>query len=105
MSTTHHGMTGPLTGPITRRTLLAGATAVAATVVTGGTAHASDGQVPSLWREFRRTPFTHPQIPYVGRAGAARIRRLPVVADVRAYGAGADGVPDCAPASNRALAA
>ncbi|MFG2969124.1 glycosyl hydrolase family 28-related protein [Streptomyces sp. NPDC048288] len=98
MSTAHHGMT--------RRTLLAGATAVAATAVAGGgTAHASDNQVPTLWREFTRTPFTHPQIPYVGRAGAARIRRLPVVADVRAYGAVADGVTDCAPAINRAIAA
>ncbi|MFF4311719.1 glycosyl hydrolase family 28-related protein [Streptomyces sp. 900105755] len=107
MSTTHHDVTAGMT----RRTLLlAGATAVAATAVAGGTAHASDGsasdgQVPSLWREFRRTPFTHPQIPYVGRAGAARIRRLPVVADVRAYGAVADGVTDCAPAINRAIAA
>ncbi|MEU1160346.1 glycosyl hydrolase family 28-related protein [Streptomyces sp. NPDC005921] len=98
MSTAHHGMT--------RRTLLAGATAVAATAVAGGgTAHASDIQVPSLWREFTRTPFTHPQIPYVGRAGAARIRRLPMVVDVRAYGAVADGVTDCAPAINRAIAA
>ncbi|WP_254646590.1 glycoside hydrolase family 55 protein [Streptomyces sp. GbtcB6] len=99
MSTTHHdhGMT--------RRSLLAGATAVAATAVAGGTARASDAEVPSLWREFTRTPFTHPQIPYIGRAGAARIRRLPVVADVRAYGAVADGVTDCAPAINRAIAA
>ena len=24
---------------------------------------------PPLWREFTATPFTHPQIPYVGRAG------------------------------------
>ncbi|MFF7471109.1 glycosyl hydrolase family 28-related protein [Streptomyces sp. NPDC008092] len=102
MSTTHHGVTA---AGMTRRTLLAGATAVAAAAVTGGTAHASDGQVPSLWREFTRTPFTHPQIPYVGRAGAARVRRLPVVADIRAYGAVADGVTDCAPAINRAIAA
>ncbi|MEU2775155.1 glycosyl hydrolase family 28-related protein [Streptomyces sp. NPDC007162] len=98
MSTAHHGMT--------RRTLLAGATAVATTAVAGaGTAHASDAHVPGLWREFTRTPFTHPQIPYVGRAGAARIRRLPVVTDVRAHGAVADGVTDCAPAINRAIAA
>ncbi|GGN25874.1 glycosyl hydrolase family 28-related protein [Streptomyces fuscichromogenes] len=101
MSTTHHGTAVGMT----RRALLAGATAVAATTVAGGTAHATDGQVPSLWREFTRTPFTHPQIPYVGRAGAARIRRLPVVADIRAYGAVADGVTDCAPAINRAIAA
>ncbi|MGW5655885.1 glycosyl hydrolase family 28-related protein [Streptomyces humi] len=123
MSTAHQDTTDGMT----RRTLLAGATAVAATTVTGaGTAHASDAHVPSsdadvlssgahvapadahtpsLWREFTRTPFTHPQIPYVGRAGAARIRRLPVVADVRAFGAVADGVTDCAPAINRAIAA
>ncbi|MFE3161809.1 glycosyl hydrolase family 28-related protein [Streptomyces sp. NPDC059224] len=104
MSTAHHGMT--------RRSLLTGATAVAATAVAGApgrasaaTAGASGGEVPSLWREFTRTPFTHPQIPYIGRAGAARIRRPPVVADVRAYGAVADGVTDCAPAINRAIAA
>ncbi|RPE42823.1 pectate lyase-like protein [Streptomyces sp. Ag109_O5-1] len=107
MSTAHQGMTNGMT----RRTLLAGATAVAAATVTAGTArasegvHASGGQVPSLWREFTCTPFTHPQIPFIGRAGAARIRRLPVVADVRAYGAVADGVTDCAPAINRAIAA
>ncbi|MFK0111171.1 glycosyl hydrolase family 28-related protein [Streptomyces sp. NPDC091217] len=111
MSTAHQGMTNGTNNGVTRRTLLAGATAVAAATVTGGTAHASDGvhasdgQVPSLWREFTRTPFTHPQIPYIGRAGAARVRRLPVVADVRAYGAVADGVTDCAPAINRAIAA
>ncbi|MGW1873869.1 glycosyl hydrolase family 28-related protein [Streptomyces sp. NPDC001975] len=104
MNSAHHGMT--------RRSLLAGATAVAATAVVGiparasaTTVGASGGEVPSLWREFTHTPFTHPQIPYVGRAGAARIRRLPVVADVRAYGAVADGVTDCAPAINRAIAA
>ncbi|WP_245883136.1 glycoside hydrolase family 55 protein [Streptomyces hyaluromycini] len=106
MSTTHHDHDHGMT----RRSLLAGATAVAATAVAatagaGGTARASDAEVPSLWREFTRTPFTHPQIPYIGRAGAARIRRLPVVADVRAYGAVADGVTDCAPAINRAIAA
>lgn len=115
MSTAHQGTAGGTSNGVangmTRRTLLAGATAVAAATVTGGTArasdgvHASDGQVPSLWREFTRTPFTHPQIPYIGRAGVARVRRLPVVADVRAYGALADGVTDCAPAINRAIAA
>ncbi|MCG7210374.1 glycosyl hydrolase family 28-related protein [Streptomyces arenae] len=109
MSTAHQDTTDGMT----RRTLLAGATAVAAATVTGaGTAHASDAHAPSsdahapsLWREFTRTPFTHPQIPYVGRAGAVRVRRLPVVADVRAFGAVADGVTDCAPAINRAIAA
>ncbi|MFB0620919.1 glycosyl hydrolase family 28-related protein [Streptomyces sp. AGS-58] len=91
---------------LTRRTLLAGATAVALGAATG-TAHAAE--VPPLWQEFRRTPFTHPQIPYVGRsgcrAGATRLPRPPVVADVTAFGAVADGTADCAPAINRALAA
>ncbi|MFF3312649.1 glycosyl hydrolase family 28-related protein [Streptomyces sp. NPDC002952] len=111
---------------ITRRSLLGGATAVAAAAVTGGTATAAPsdaaagpapggapaptpGQVPAIWREFARTPFTHPQIPYVGRAGqragAARFPRRPVVADVRDHGAVADGTTDCAPAINRAIAA
>jgi pectate lyase-like protein len=107
-------------GP-TRRALLGSATAVAAgavtSTVTGGPAAAATegvtgsltGQVPALWREFTRTPFTHPQIPYVGRAGqragAAHFPRRPVVADVRAYGATADGSADSAPAINRAVAA
>ncbi|MFC8197521.1 glycosyl hydrolase family 28-related protein [Streptomyces sp. NPDC057298] len=117
---------------ITRRTLLGSATAVAAVAATGSPARAATsrpdtatvwdngprartgpgagpGQVPGLWREFTRTPFTHPQIPYVGRAGhragAAHFPRRPVVADVRAYGARADGSADSAPAINRAIAA
>nr|WP_189186485.1 glycosyl hydrolase family 28-related protein [Streptomyces albiflavescens] len=103
---------------ITRRRLLGSATAVAAVAVTGGTTTAAaspvqgaqQGQVPALWHEFTRTPFTHPQIPYIGRSGrgggAARLPRRPVVADVRDYGAVADdGTTDCAPAINRAIAA
>ncbi|MFI1166010.1 glycosyl hydrolase family 28-related protein [Streptomyces sp. NPDC020801] len=99
---------------ISRRLLLGSAIAVAATTVTGGPAAATGpcpdrGQVPPLWREFTRTPFTHPQIPYVGRAGrrggASRFPRRPVVADVTHYGAVADGTTDCAPAINRAIAA
>ncbi|WP_345124611.1 glycosyl hydrolase family 28-related protein, partial [Streptomyces chiangmaiensis] len=68
------------------------------------------GEVPLLWHEFVRTPFTHPQIPYIGRAGcrggAAHFPfpRRPVVADVTAYGAVPDGTTDCAPAINRAIA-
>ncbi|MFC9092300.1 glycoside hydrolase family 55 protein [Streptomyces sp. NPDC057072] len=66
------------------------------------------GEVPLLWREFVRTPFTHPQIPYIGRAGygrgATRFPRRRVVADVTAYGAVPDGTTDCAPAINRAVA-
>ena len=110
MGNAHHGMT--------RRSLLTGATAVAAAVATGTPALAvpsNGGQVPALWREFTRTPFTHPQIPYVGRAGyrggTARFPRRPVsaavadVRDVRDYGAVADGTTDSAPAINRAIAA
>ncbi|MER5503780.1 glycosyl hydrolase family 28-related protein [Streptomyces sp. NPDC002766] len=100
---------------LSRRTLLGTATAVALGAVTGTAAAvtppaaASQGQVPTLWREFTRAPFTHPQIPYVGRAGcrrgAARLPRRPSVADIRDYGAVPDGVTDCAPAINRAVAA
>lgn len=108
--TAHHGTADGLT----RRGLLVGATAVAAAAVTttpalAAPAGGTDGQVPALWREFTRTPFTHPQIPYVGRAGrgggAARFPRRPVAADVRDYGAVPDGATDCAPAINRAIAA
>ncbi|MFE2743936.1 glycosyl hydrolase family 28-related protein [Streptomyces scopuliridis] len=100
-----------------RRTVLGTAVAVAATagaMATGlaGTAAAGERRPPrtsALWREFAESPYTHPQIPYVGRAGSrAGARRLPryrVVADVRAYGAKGDGSVDDAPAINRALAA
>ncbi|MGW2514526.1 glycosyl hydrolase family 28-related protein [Streptomyces scopuliridis] len=100
-----------------RRTVLGTAVAVAATagaMATGlaGTAAAGERRPPrtsALWREFAESPYTHPQIPYIGRAGSrAGARRLPryrVVADVRAYGAKGDGSVDDAPAINRALAA
>lgn len=60
---------------LSRRSLLACAIAVAAAAATGTTTAAatpSRGQVPVLWHEFVRAPFTHPQIPYVGRAGHRR---------------------------------
>ncbi|MEU5047342.1 glycosyl hydrolase family 28-related protein, partial [Streptomyces griseorubiginosus] len=89
---------------MTRRSLLGSAAAVA---LTAGTASAA-GATP-LWREYSRTPFTHPQIPYVGRtgchAGAERFPRRRVVADIRDFGAVADGSTDAAPAINRAIAA
>lgn len=77
---------------------------------TTGTAHAAPAtEVPPLWREFTRTSFTHPQIPYVGRAGyragAPRFPRRPVVADIRDFGAAPDGTTDSAPAINRAIGA
>ncbi|WP_234357773.1 glycoside hydrolase family 55 protein, partial [Streptomyces puniciscabiei] len=97
---------------LTRRTLLAGATA-AALGATAGTARAAEasppGQVPDIWREFTRAPLTHPQIPYVGRAGyrggASRFPRPRHFADVTDYGAVPDGTTDCAPAINLAVAA
>lgn len=119
---------------VSRRVLLGSAIAVAAVAATGTTATAAatgttaaaaatgttataaartgsgpSGEVPSLWHEFTRAPYTHPQIPYVGRSGyrggAARFPRRPVVADVRDHGAVADGTTDSAPAINRAIAA
>ncbi|MBL1109459.1 hypothetical protein JK361_33605 [Streptomyces sp. 5-8] len=100
---------------LTRRTLLAGASAMALGA-TAGRAAATDvaatdaaAGIPTLWKEFRRTPLTHPQIPYIGRAGyrggATRFPRRRVVADVTDHGAVADGTTDCAPAINRAIAA
>ncbi|MFF8574297.1 glycosyl hydrolase family 28-related protein [Streptomyces sp. NPDC015408] len=109
-----HGGAGGCAGPVTRRGLLGGAAVVAAGAVAGAAppalaaAGAAPGVVPPLWREFARSPFTHPQIPFVGLAGclggAARLPRRPVVADVRDFGAVTDGTTDCAPAINRALA-
>ncbi|MFE9999587.1 glycosyl hydrolase family 28-related protein [Streptomyces avermitilis] len=111
---------------VSRRVLLGSAIAVAAVAATGTTATAAartaaaraaaartgsgpSGEVPTLWHEFTRTPYIHPQIPYVGRSGhrrgAARFPRRPVVADVRDHGAVADGTTDSAPAINRAIAA
>lgn len=96
---------------ISRRTLLGSATAVAAVCVTGGTASAAARTSPAspLWAEFRRDPYDHPQIPYVGRAGrrggAEHFPRRPVRANVLAYGADPDGSADSAPAINRAVAA
>ncbi|MFF2330082.1 MULTISPECIES: glycosyl hydrolase family 28-related protein [unclassified Streptomyces] len=64
-----------------------------------------------LWREFAAAPFTHPQIPFIGRAGYRGGRDLPrrtdrgFVADVRSYGAKPDNSADAAPAINRAIAA
>lgn len=62
-----------------------------------------------LWREFEAAPDTHPQIPFVGRAGqragARELPAYPVVADVAEFGARGDGATDDAPAINRALEA
>ncbi|MFJ8827346.1 glycosyl hydrolase family 28-related protein [Streptomyces sp. NPDC102467] len=99
---------------LSRRGVLGGAIAVTAAAVTGigagtGAAAASTGQVPKIWREFTKNPFTHPQIPYVGRAGhrtgRPRSGRPGRVFRAEYYGAVADGTTDSAPAINRALAA
>ncbi|MFF5277522.1 glycosyl hydrolase family 28-related protein [Streptomyces sp. NPDC000133] len=109
-------------GNISRRGLLGSAVAVAAAAATGvmgaGSAraatqgaqggHASGGVTP-LWREFAATPFTHAQVPFIGRAGYRGGSDLPrhrkVVANVLHYGAEPDGSADAAPAINRAIAA
>jgi hypothetical protein len=74
----------------------------------GGGQAVGDGHQPSgLWAEFKATPYTHPQIPYVAKAGfddgSSHFPRHPVRANVLRYGALADGSADAAPAINRAL--
>ncbi|MDT9693322.1 glycosyl hydrolase family 28-related protein [Streptomyces sp. P9(2023)] len=100
---------------ISRRQFVGGAVAVGAAVTTATTtgfapsasAHTRP-RTAALWDEFADAPYTHPQIPYVGRAGArrgaTRLSRPPVVANVLTYGAAPDGSADSAPAINRALA-
>ena len=104
---------------LTRRGLLGGAIAVAAVAVSGGTGAAASAaprgtsasrprQTSALWREFARTPYTHPQIPYVGRAGQrAGATAFPATGWWRtsATTARSDGSADAAPAINRAIAA
>ncbi|QQC90071.1 glycosyl hydrolase family 28-related protein [Streptomyces alfalfae] len=98
-----------------RRRVLGGAMAVAAATTGAGTARATaagpgegPAQTPSIWREFTRAPYTHPQIPYIGHAGY-RTGRHPFprprrVFDTRHYGLRPGGAADAAPAINRALA-
>ncbi|MFI1890121.1 glycosyl hydrolase family 28-related protein [Streptomyces jumonjinensis] len=112
--------------PLARRTLLGGATAVATAWITGGgPAAAAARTVPgpagrpgpvarptpaaapvssALWREYLRTPFTHPQIPFVGRAGSRSRARRPCTVRALEYGADPSGSTDSAPALNRAIA-
>ncbi|MCX5532225.1 glycoside hydrolase family 55 protein [Streptomyces sp. NBC_00006] len=113
---------------LSRRGVLGGAIAVAAAAVTGTRAFAADAtqvpntaaqvpgvasqvsnaatQVPDIWGEFARAPYTHPQIPYIGRAGSRHRpgQRPGRTLRPESYGARADGRTDCAPAINRALA-
>ncbi|MFJ5849576.1 glycosyl hydrolase family 28-related protein [Streptomyces sp. NPDC092903] len=127
------------TGNISRRGLLGSAVAVAAAAATGaagigtafaapregsatgfptgsatGSATRAGGGRPQhtpLWREFTETPLTHPQIPFVGRAGYRGGADLPrhtghgFTANVLHYGARPDNSVDAAPAINRAIAA
>ncbi|MFD9501156.1 glycosyl hydrolase family 28-related protein [Streptomyces sp. NPDC060035] len=77
---------------------------------TGAAGARTHGSSP-LWREFTAAPFTHPQVPFIGRAGyrsgsdLPRRATRPFVADVLTYGARPDGSTDAAPAINRAIAA
>ncbi|WP_406452975.1 glycoside hydrolase family 55 protein [Streptomyces sp. NBC_00876] len=105
-----------------RRGLLGSAVAVAAAAATGtpggGTALAATGspatgsrpQLTPLWREFAAAPLTHPQIPFIGRAGYRGGSDLPrrtghgFTANVLHYGAKPDNSADAAPAINRAIA-
>lgn len=109
-----------------RRGLLGSAVAVAVAAATGtlggGTAFAASGgtgapvggrpPLSPLWREFTAAPFTHPQIPFIGRAGYRGGSALPrprtghgFTANVLHYGARPDNSADAAPAINRAIAA
>lgn len=97
---------------ISRRQFVGGAVAVGVAATTG---FRPAGPTP-LWKECADSPYTHPQIPYVGRAGAhggaTRRARPPVVANVLSYGAAPDARrgatdvhgADSAAAINRALA-
>ncbi|MET9436279.1 glycosyl hydrolase family 28-related protein [Streptomyces sp. NPDC006551] len=91
-----------------RRQFVSGAVAVAAAATTTGFAPEPVTSASTLWKEFEAAPYTHPQIPYVGRAGARRgatvLARPRVVTDVLSHGATPDGSADSAPAFNRALA-
>ncbi|MFF5976706.1 glycosyl hydrolase family 28-related protein [Streptomyces sp. NPDC012769] len=93
---------------LSRRQFVGGAAAVTAATTTGFRP-APRTPYASLWEEYVNAPYTHPQIPYVGFAGAhggaARLPRPPVVANALAHGATPDGSADSAPAINRALAA
>ncbi|MFG3254388.1 hypothetical protein [Streptomyces sp. NPDC048172] len=80
---------------LTRRQALGTAIATAGATL-AGTATATARS--SLWQEFTAHPYTHPQIPYIGRAGARqKAGRGPTIV-VRHPGKG-----DAAPAINRAL--
>ncbi|MCX2184274.1 glycoside hydrolase family 55 protein [Streptomyces sp. SKN60] len=96
-------------GRLSRRQFVGGAIGVAAAAATATTVTGFAAPPASLWEEYLDAPYTHPQIPYVGSAGAhggaARLPRPPVVANVLTYGATPDGSTDSAPAFNRALAA
>ncbi|MFE7134212.1 glycosyl hydrolase family 28-related protein [Streptomyces sp. NPDC057638] len=97
--------------PLGRRVLLGGATAVVATWVGGPGAraagapvtHVARRPVTALWDEYRRTPYRHPQIPYVGRAGSHGRRRQARWVSAHDFGAVNDGSADAAPAINRAI--
>ncbi|RMI42058.1 glycosyl hydrolase family 28-related protein [Streptomyces triticirhizae] len=102
---------------ISRRTLLGGAASLTAAVGVGamtsvgaralGAGAVGSTDAAALWAEYVADPYRHPQIPYVGRAGAfGGARELPrpdVVANALDFGADPEGAADAAPAIQAAL--
>lgn len=86
--------------------LVAGAAATHASAG-AGTARANRASAAAgLWEEFQSAPFTHPQIPYVARAGFLGGEAPPwpaAKANVRDHGAVGDGSADDAGAINKAI--
>ncbi|GHE69570.1 hypothetical protein GCM10018785_42630 [Streptomyces longispororuber] len=107
------GASGPAAAAAGARARASGRTAAgvrAAGSTTAGVGTATAGsRGAALWREYARAPYTHPQIPYVARAGCRRgAHRLPrpgPVVAARRYGVRPGTGEDAAPALNRALAA
>ncbi|MFB9905010.1 glycosyl hydrolase family 28-related protein [Allokutzneria oryzae] len=93
---------------LSRRTFLSGGLAAAVGYhLLPAPASAAPAPESPLWREFVRTPYTHPQIPNVSFAGyryGAEPPRGPVRANVLSYGAKRDGSADSASAINQAIA-
>ncbi|TWP53085.1 hypothetical protein FKR81_08370 [Lentzea tibetensis] len=88
-----------------RQFLLATGAAFLGTSVFATPAQA-ESATATLWQEFVKNPYNHPQIPNVAYAGyrtGERLPRRPVLANVLAFGAKRDGSADAAPAINRAI--
>ncbi|GLZ31499.1 hypothetical protein Lesp02_36870 [Lentzea sp. NBRC 105346] len=69
-------------------------------------ASAAEAAPATLWDEFVKNPYNHPQIPNVAFAGyraGERFPRRPVRANVLLYGAKRDGSEDASKAINKAI--